>query len=80
MAGDPAPTATRAVVRPVDPGNDASCTLCGRQIKFAARTHPRQVIANVYESGTWQRVDHFHEDCYESAGAPLGPALDPPSR
>ena len=63
---------TRAVVRPVEPGNDVRCVRCGKQIKFAARTHPRQVIANVYTDGAWNRVEHFHEECYLEAGEPYG--------
>ena len=65
-------TTTRAVVRAVEPGNDARCTLCGKQIKFAARTHPRQVIANVYVDEAWDRVDHYHEECYVESGEPYG--------
>ena len=64
---------TRAVVRGVEPGNDVRCVRCGKQIKFAARTHPRQVIANIYLEGAWNRVDHFHEECYLDAGEPYGP-------
>lgn len=64
--------ATRAVLRSVEPGNSVDCARCGQQIKFSARTKPRQVIANVYESGTWRRVEHFHELCYDEAGSPYG--------
>jgi hypothetical protein len=72
---------TRAVVRGVEPGNDVRCVRCGKQIKFAARTHPRQVIANVYLEGAWNRVDHFHEECYLEANEPYGPidTLDGPA-
>ena len=63
---------TRAVVRGVEPGNDVRCVRCGKQIKFAARTHPRQVIANVYLEGAWNRVEHFNEECYLDAGEPYG--------
>jgi hypothetical protein len=31
------------------------------------------VIANVYLEGAWNRVDHFHEECYLDAGEPYGP-------
>lgn len=64
---------TRAVVRHVEPGSDVRCVLCAKQIKFAARSHPRQVIANVYSDGSWERVDHFHEECYVQTGEPYGP-------
>jgi hypothetical protein len=30
------------------------------------------VIANVYLEGAWNRVDHFHEECYLDAGEPYG--------
>jgi hypothetical protein len=63
---------TRAVVRAVEPGNDVRCAGCGKQIKFAARTHPRQVIANIYIDGSWNRVEHFHEECYLEASEPYG--------
>jgi hypothetical protein len=67
-------TTSRAVVRPVEPGNSAMCAHCGAQVKFVARAQLRQVIANVYENGTWVRVEHFHADCYDEANAPYGPA------
>ena len=65
---------SRAVVRPVDPGNSASCAHCGALAgKFVARAQLRQVIANVYSDGAWERVEHYHEDCYDEAGQPYGP-------
>jgi hypothetical protein len=79
MSSPAASAATRAVVRLVEPGNDVLCSHCSRQIKFAARTHPRQIIANIYENGSWVRVEHFHADCYGDAGEPFGPATDLPS-
>ena len=65
---------SRAVVRPIEPGNSAMCAHCGAQVKFVARAQLRQVIANVYENGTWLRVEHFHADCYDQAGKPYGDA------
>ncbi|MHB8464996.1 MAG: hypothetical protein ACYDD7_09185 [Acidimicrobiales bacterium] len=41
-------------------------------MKFVARAHLRQVIANVYVSGTWDRFEHFHAACYVTAGSPYG--------
>jgi hypothetical protein len=35
-----------------------------------------QVIANVYVDGRWNRVEHFHEECYGEADAPYGHASD----
>jgi hypothetical protein len=63
---------SRAVIRVVDPGNSATCAHCGAQVKFVARAQMRQVIANVYQDGSWQRVEHFHADCYGEAGQPYG--------
>ena len=68
------------MLRLVEPGNAAACERCGHQIKFAAPTHPHQVIANVYEDGVWQRVAHFHAACYEEAGEPFGPVAEPDPR
>lgn len=65
-------TTSRAVERPIEAGNSAMCAHCGEPVKFVARAHLRQVIANVYEDGTWQRVEHFHADCYADAGQPYG--------
>ena len=72
------PTATvmpesRAVIRTIEPGNDADCARCGSAVKFVARTQGRQVIANVYVDRRWDRVEHFHADCYDRAGQPYGP-------
>ncbi|HZU73621.1 MAG TPA: hypothetical protein VE990_12705 [Acidimicrobiales bacterium] len=65
---------SRAVVRTIEPGNSAVCAHCGAPVKFAARAQLRQVIANVYVDGVWDRVEHFHEPCYSEAGSPHGPA------
>ncbi|MGH9101781.1 MAG: hypothetical protein ACRDYD_02180 [Acidimicrobiales bacterium] len=65
---------SRAVLRTVDAGSSTTCALCGQRVKFAARAQLRQVIANVYVDGTWDRVEHFHAECYEESGQPYGPA------
>ena len=65
-------TTSRAVIRTIEPGNSALCTKCGAPVKFVARAQLRQVIANVYEQGVWNRVEHFHADCYTEAGEPYG--------
>ncbi len=65
---------SRAVERPVEPGNSAMCAHCGAPVKFVARAQLRQVIANVYVDGSWDRVEHYHADCYTEAGHPYGPA------
>jgi hypothetical protein len=63
---------SRAVERSIEAGNSAICTYCREPVKFVARAHLRQVIANVYVDGTWDRVEHFHSECYESAHQPYG--------
>jgi hypothetical protein len=65
---------SRAVDRLVEAGNDAVCEHCRVTIKFVARLKERQVIANVYVNGRWDRVEHYHDACYEQAGDPYGPA------
>lgn len=63
---------SRAVLRDVEPGSTVECTLCDERVKFQAKVRHKQVICNVYEHGQWQRVEHFHSDCYEVAGEPHG--------
>ena len=65
---------SRAVVRRIEPGNLAVCAQCGQPVKFAAKLHKMQVIANVYVDGRWNRVEHFHDDCYAEADSPFGEA------
>jgi hypothetical protein len=67
---------SRAAIRQVEPGNTANCAHCGAPIKFAARAQHRQVIANVYQDGTWLRVEHYHADCYLEAEEPYGPPAE----
>ena len=50
----------------------ADCVICETQIRYAAKTKPRQVIANVYQDEKWQRVEHFHDECYLVANSPYG--------
>jgi hypothetical protein len=38
------------------------------------------VIANVYVGNTWDRVEHYHYDCYLEAGQVYGEPSLPPSR
>ncbi|MGI8794143.1 MAG: hypothetical protein ACR2H3_13385 [Acidimicrobiales bacterium] len=73
MPTDPAPIPeSRVVLRQIEAGNSAMCAHCGSQVKFAARSHLKQVIANVYIDGSWNRVEHYHEDCYTEAERPYG--------
>ena len=63
---------SRAVVRPIEAGSNASCAFCGERLKFSSRAKARKVIANVYVAGRWDRVEQFHDRCYQEAGAPYG--------
>lgn len=63
---------SRAVLRDVEPGSAVECVHCGERVKFAAKMRHKQVICNVYVRGRWDRVEHFHADCYGEAGEPHG--------
>ncbi len=65
---------SRAVLRPLEAGSSANCAACGKLVKFSAKTKLQQVIANVYVNQVWDRVEHFHAECYEGAGRPYGSA------
>ena len=65
---------SRAVVRFIEAGNSANCATCGDMVQFKARVKSQQVICNVYVDGKWDRVEHFHRDCYDAAGQPFGEA------
>lgn len=65
---------SRAVARYIEAGNTATCAGCKLPVKFRAKAKLQQVIANVYTEGVWERVEHYHVDCYENAGRPYGPA------
>ena len=64
---------SRAVLRRVEAGSMTLCAFCDEQVKFAAKVNRQQVIANVYVDAKWDRVEHFHAECYELAGEPYGP-------
>lgn len=64
---------SRAVVRNIEAGSLTVCAHCDQQVKFRARVKAQQVICNVYADGRWVRVEHYHRDCYDAAGAPYGP-------
>jgi hypothetical protein len=63
---------SRAVLRPIEPGNFAECLGCEKQVKFQARVRKQQVICNVYVNGRWNRVEHYHAECYDAVGEPYG--------
>jgi len=60
------------VLRDVEPGSAVDCVTCGERVKFQAKVRPKQVICNVYEEGSWVRVEHYHSGCYDTAGEPHG--------
>jgi hypothetical protein len=72
---------SRAVSRPIEAGSSSLCVGCGDPVKFKAKARASQVICNVYVEGRWDRVEHFHAECYEHAAAPYGePAAFVPRR
>ena len=73
VASPASPTlGTRAVQRRVEAGSTSICAHCQESVKFAARQQRFQVIANVYVDGRWDRVEHYHDECYELSGEPYG--------
>lgn len=68
---------SRAVIRDVEAGSSVDCAHCGERVKFQAKMRNRQVICNVYVGGQWDRVEHFHADCYTAAGKPHGEIVGP---
>ena len=73
----PARLGSRAALRRIEAGNMALCALCDEQVKFVAKLNKMQVIANVYVDGRWDRVEHYHDECYVAAGAPYGEPSPP---
>ena len=63
---------SRAVLRLIEPGCAVDCVHCNQRVKFQARIRGQQVICNVYVDGAWDRVEHFHAECYGEAGSPYG--------
>lgn len=63
---------SRAVVRYIEAGNSAECASCGAPVQFKARLKMQQVICNVYVDGQWNRVEHYHRECYDAADQPYG--------
>src|SRR3954451_11630709 len=63
---------SRAVLRTIEAGSSAICVSCDQQVKFKAKVKAHQVICNVYVNGRWDRVEHYHLECYTESGAPYG--------
>lgn len=68
---------SRAVLRLIAPGSSVDCAHCGERVKFQARLRLQQVICNVYVKNVWDRVEHYHADCYQAAGSPYGEPAAP---
>ena len=68
---------SRAVIRSIEAGSTAECASCGERVKFQAKIRAQQVICNVYVDSRWNRVEHYHADCYTEAGEPYGAAEIP---
>ncbi len=68
---------SRAVIRDVEAGSSVDCASCGERVKFQAKMRNRQVICNVYIRGKWDRVEHFHAECYDTADKPHGDIQGP---
>lgn len=68
---------SRAVLRAIEPGSSVTCVECGEPVKFRAKVKAQQAICNVYVKGVWDRVEHYHAECYTTAGAPYGEAQPP---
>ncbi len=62
------------MLRNIEAGSDAYSASCGERVKFQAKVKGQQVICNVYVRGTWDRVEHYHRECYRHAGEPYGAA------
>jgi len=63
---------SRAIERLIQPGALGYCEHCQKGVTFRARKKLTAVIVNCYWRGAWQRVEHYHSDCYEAAGQPYG--------
>ena len=72
---------SRAVLRTIEAGSSAICVTCDQQVKFKAKVKSHQVVCNVYVDGKWDRVEHYHLECYETASQPYGaPVQNVPTR
>lgn len=63
---------SRAVLSAIEEGSSGECPHCEEKIKYAAKQRANRVICNVYVDGKWDRVEHYHEPCYQEAGQPYG--------
>lgn len=82
---EPVVLGTRAVVRPVIAGSRdvcayKKCPADRKEILWRARRRMMVIIANIYgrdgDPTKWDRVEHFHEECYDKARRPYGKAAE----
>ncbi len=64
------------MLRLIEPGSSVYCVFCDELVKFRARTKAKQVICNVYVRNRWDRVEHYHAECYTKARSPYGAPAD----
>ena len=83
---------SRAVVMKISDDQMDDCARCS--VSITSDTDRRWVVANVYEDccliptckkchGTtrrWDRLEHWHEDCYDLSGQPYGEPSVPPKK
>lgn len=62
------------MIRDVEAGSTVDCVHCDERVKFQAKVRNKQAICNIYINGAWNRVEHYHADCYVAAGEPYGEA------
>lgn len=78
---------SRAVTMLMKYNDNQECTSCGRSVMFTQGTSNIWVLANVYVDcdhsekecarclgygRRWDRLEHWHEVCYEGEGKPYG--------
>jgi hypothetical protein len=68
-------------VRPIEAnGEHILCPCCDERVKFIIKqpaAQRRQVVANIYEHGRWDRLEIWHLACYLQAGQPHGVVVIP---
>ena len=78
---------SRAVVMKISDDQMDDCARCS--VSITSDTDKRWIVANVYEDccsaltcahdpkRRWNRLEHWHEDCYDLAAQPYGPPQVP---
>lgn len=79
--------AVRRLLKPNQYGNEPPrCGHCDEYVRFYSPSvlsaekfshlTPYQVVCNVYKKKQWDRIVHFHENCYQHAGEPHGAVIE----